>query len=112
MSKDLTINQMMEIEDELNKYVAIVDCDVSDVFRRYRNNYYSAKYVKNRVSRLVYNAIRKEYKEEVDGKLSASHAQYTYPSTQSVLRDMYDYKKYMERNKNEDKNENIPTGIQ
>jgi len=47
MSKDLTINQLMEIEDELNKYVAIVDCDVSDVFRRYRSNYYSAKYVKN-----------------------------------------------------------------
>ena len=98
----------MEIEDELNKYVAIVDCDISDVFRRYRNNYYSAKYVKDRVSRLVYNAIRKEYKGEVD----ASHSQYMYPSTQSVLKDMYDYKKYMERNKNEDKNEDIPTGIQ
>ena len=102
----------MEIEEDLNNYLKINNTSVSELFKRYRSKFYSAKYVKHRVNRNVYNAIRKEYQEKVDNKLSASHAQYTYPSTQSVLKDIYDYKKYMERNKNEDKNEDIPTGIQ
>ena len=98
----------MEIEDELNNYLKINNTNVSELFRRYRKKFYTAKYVKSRVSRNIYNAIRKEY----NGEVSASHSQYMYTSTQSVLKDMYEYRKYMERNKNENKDENITTGIQ
>ena len=101
----------MEIEPELNQYLSIIDRNVSELFRRYSRDYYSARYVKRRINAHVYNAIKTEFKKIEEG-VSPSHAGYAYPSVDDVLRDMHDYKKYMERNKNEDKNEDIPTGIQ
>jgi hypothetical protein len=114
MSKDLSIKQLMEIEEDLNNYLKINNTSVSELFKRYRSGFYSAKYVKHRVNRNIYNAIRKEWANNQASaeNVSASHSQYNYPSTQTVLKDIYGYKKYMERNKNEDKNENITTGIQ
>tara|TARA_R100001591_G_C4344304_1_gene181456 strand:- start:698 stop:1039 length:342 start_codon:yes stop_codon:yes gene_type:complete len=113
MSKDLSIKQLMEIEEDLNNYLKINNTNVSELFKRYRSGFYSARYVKNRVSRNVYNAIRKEWANNHASaeNVSASHSQYNYPSTQTVLKDIYGYRKYMERNKNEDKNEDITTGI-
>ena len=104
----------MEIEDDLNNYLKINNTSVSELFKRYRSGFYSAKYVKHRVNRNIYNAIRKEWAKNHASteEVSASHVQYNYPSTQTVLKDIYGYKKYMERNKNENKDEDITAGIQ
>ena len=109
MSKDLTTKELIEIKNEICHYAQLMGYELDIVFRRYKLGYYSHTYFKNRVKRTIYNAIRKEFgKETTKG---VSHAGYAYPQVNEVLRDMYEYKQYEKRNINENKNENIATGI-
>ena len=48
----------MEIEEDLNNYLdKTTGTSVSLLFKRYRSGFYSAKYVKHRVNRNVYNCL-------------------------------------------------------
>ena len=109
MSKDLTSKQLVELKKEICKYAETTGNDLTVLFRRYKQGYYSHVYFKSRVNNSIYHAIRKEYGQE--SAKGVSHAGYAYPQVNEVLRDMYDYKQYKLRNENENKNEDITTGI-
>ncbi len=90
--------QFLEIKDEVMEYAKMGGCDVTSPYRMLAQSTTSTRYAKGRI-----RTILRKASQEVEGNDRPRHSNL-------ILKDIYEYKQYKERNENEGKNKNKTTG--
>ena len=91
--------QFLEIKDEVMAYAKMGGCDATSPYRTLATKGSSStKYAKGRI-----RTILRKASQEVEGNNRPRHSNL-------ILKDIYEYKQYKERNENESKNKNKTTG--